>query len=99
MNYPTNTWQELNWNPAYGSNDFWDFCNNVTNIDAPEEITRVDKELAEYTNGEAWTNLGNYAEYVKRTLVSTCEGGDVNSVTCFGTQNGKIPFSVSMKFI
>lgn len=26
MNYPTNTWQELNWNPAYSSPDFWIFA-------------------------------------------------------------------------
>ncbi|KAF2090941.1 extracelular serine carboxypeptidase-like protein [Saccharata proteae CBS 121410] len=87
MNYPTNTWQELNWDPAYGSDDFWDFCNNVTNIDAPENITSVDYILAPYTHGEPWTNLGNYANYIKKALLPLCESGDYNSVSCFGTQN------------
>ncbi|KAI9686127.1 MAG: hypothetical protein M1820_010679 [Bogoriella megaspora] len=88
MNYPTNTWQELNWSPS-GSRDFWDFCNNVTNLDAPANITAVDNQLAQYTNGSSWTNLGNYADYVKRVVVPLCETGDINSVLngCFGTQN------------
>ncbi|OCK74269.1 hypothetical protein K432DRAFT_386908, partial [Lepidopterella palustris CBS 459.81] len=87
MNYPTNTWQELNWDPAYGSNDFWDFCSNVTNMNAPENITSVDYALAQYTGGEPWTNLGNYANYVKKALLPLCVGGDIDSTSCFGTRN------------
>lgn len=90
MNYPTNTWQELNWYPAYDSPDFFEFCNNVTNIDAPESITAVDLELAHYTDGESWTNLGNYANYIKQTLVPQCESGDIGSTSCYGTQNGNV---------
>lgn len=88
MNYPTNTWQELNWYPAYGSNDFFDFCSNVTNTKAPENVTSIDYALADYTNGEPWTNLGNYANYVKEVLVPLCADGDINNSACFGTQNG-----------
>ena len=88
MFYPTNTWQELNWNPAYGSSDFFAFCSNVTNMNAPENITSVDHVLAQYTDGESWTNLGNYANYVKQVIVPICESGDINSSACFGTQNG-----------
>ena len=87
MNYPTNTWQELNWYPAYTTNDFFEFCGNVSNIDAPENITSVDYALAEYTNGEPWTGLGGYADYFKKTLLSQCAPHPVNSVQCFGTQN------------
>lgn len=87
MNYPTNTWQELNWNSTYGSEDFFDFCRNVTDLDAPANNTAIDTALSNYTNGEPWTNLGNYAAYVKRVLVPMCTSGDINSVTCFGTQN------------
>ena len=90
MNYPTNTWQELNWNPAYGSNDFFDFCSNVTNLDAPENITLVDYALANFIGGEPWTNLGNYANYVKQTLLPLCDGVDIDSTQCFGTQNGML---------
>ena len=91
MNYPTATWQELNWSPLYGYQDFWNFCNNVSNINAPENITAVDNELAKYTNGEPWTNLGNYANYVKEIVLPYCTTGDYDSTenTCFGTQNGK----------
>ena len=88
MNYPTYTWQELNWYPAYDHEDIFQFFSNVTNLDAPENITAVDYALANYTNGEPWTNLGNYANYVKEVIVPICESGDINSVECFGTQNG-----------
>lgn len=86
---PTNTWQELNWNSTYGSDDFWLFCENVTNIDAPHNITSVDYELAPYTHGEPWTNLGNYANYVKEVLLPLCDGIPIDSTACFGTQNGE----------
>ena len=87
FNYPTNTWQELCWNAECGSQDFFSFCGNVTNLDAPASITAVDHELANYTNGEPWTNLGNYANYVKATILPLCPNGDYNNVECFGTQN------------
>ncbi|KAF2704383.1 hypothetical protein K504DRAFT_390113 [Pleomassaria siparia CBS 279.74] len=90
MNYPTNTWQELNWNyPHAGSEDFYDFCGNVTNPNPPEVINDVDYALANYTHGEAWTGLGGYADYVKKTLIPQCESGRIDStdVGCFGTQN------------
>ncbi|KAL9069355.1 MAG: hypothetical protein Q9157_006194 [Trypethelium eluteriae] len=89
MNYPTNTWQELNWSPLYGSNDFWNFCNNVSDINAPANITAVDNQLAKYTNGEPWTNLGNYANYVKQIVLPYCTSGDYDSTNdgCFSTQN------------
>ena len=87
MNYPTNTWQELNWNSTYGSADFFNFCNNVTNIDAPPNITAVDSQLSKYTDGEPWTNLGNYAQYVKQIILPICAGAPIDSTACFGTQN------------
>lgn len=88
MNYPTNTWQELNWNSTYGSNDFFEFCSNVTNIDASANITAVDTILSKYSNGAPWTNLGNYAQYIKQTLLPLCDPGvDIDSTSCFGTQN------------
>ena len=43
--------------------------------------------LANYTNNETWTNLGNYANYVKQNIVPLCESGDINSAECFGTQH------------
>lgn len=88
FNYPTATWQELNWDPADGSDEFWQFCANVTNLDAPENITSVDYALAQYTNGEPWSNLGNYANYIKNVIIPTCGGAPINSSDCFGTQNG-----------
>ncbi|KAM3089064.1 hypothetical protein ACMFMG_000682 [Clarireedia jacksonii] len=87
MNYPMGTWQELNWNLAYSSDDFWNFCSNVTNMDAPEAITEVDYALANYTGGEPWTNLGNYANYIKTALIPSCGGAPIDSTACFGTQN------------
>ena len=88
MNYPTNTWQELNWDtPAQGSDDFWLFCTNVTNLDAPENITQVDYSLSQYTDGEPWINLGTYANYIKKYLIPICDGAPINSIECFGTQD------------
>ncbi|KAK7746030.1 hypothetical protein SLS53_002752 [Cytospora paraplurivora] len=80
--YPTDTWQELSWQDQ--NTQFWQFCGNVTNIDAPENVTAVDLQLAKYTNGEAWQNLGNYAEYVKEVILPTCPDGDYASGDCFG---------------
>ncbi len=83
-----NTWQELNWDPLSGSNDFWLFCTNVTNLDAPESITSVDYELSSVTNGEPWTNLGNYANYIKKYLIpAACPDIAVNSTACANTQD------------
>ena len=95
MNYPTGTWQELNWYPEYSADDFWNFCSNVTNIDAPADITAVDTVLAKYTGGQPWTNLGNYANYFKEAILPLCESGDVDSTSsgCFGTQNRVYPIS------
>lgn len=87
--YPTYTWQEINWNPKYGHIDFFDFCRNVTDINAPANTTVIDNKLAKYTGGERWKNLGNYAAYVKRVVLPLCPSGDYNSGDCFGTQDPK----------
>ena len=50
--YPTCTWQELNWDPDVSCNDFWYFCWNVTNADAPDSITSIDYALSDATNGD-----------------------------------------------
>lgn len=85
--YPTYTWQEINWDPARGHQDFFDFCRNVTNVEAPANITQADYSLSKYTNNEIWKNLGNYAAYVKRVVLPLCTSGDYNSAACFGTQH------------
>ncbi|KIW15908.1 hypothetical protein PV08_05958 [Exophiala spinifera] len=90
MNYPTYTWQELNWYPAYDNPDFFDFCNNITDLNAPANITAVDTQLSNYTNGSAWTGLGAYANYVKEVILPTCPSADLIGTTtagCFSTQN------------
>ncbi|PPJ54669.1 hypothetical protein CBER1_05977 [Cercospora berteroae] len=79
-------WQEIIWGDN-GSNDFFHFCNNVTNLDAPSNITSIDHELSSYTYNESWPNLGNYANYIKQYLISTCTSGGIASTSCFGTQN------------
>ncbi|EME82213.1 uncharacterized protein MYCFIDRAFT_60304 [Pseudocercospora fijiensis CIRAD86] len=88
--YPTSTWQELNWDPAYGSDDIWYFCYNITNADSPHNVTQLDYALAPYTNGEPWTNLGNYATYIKNYIVPMCPDPsliDTTTTGCFSTQN------------
>lgn len=88
MNYPTNTWQELNWYPAYDHDDFWNFCNNVTQLNPPENISAVDSMLSNYTNGQNWTGLGGWADYLKNVVVSTCPSEDlIDTTECFSTQN------------
>jgi hypothetical protein len=85
--YPVSTWQEINWNPKYGQRDFFDFCRNVTDINAPKNITSIDFALSKYTNGTPWKGLGNYAAYTKRVVLPLCASGDYNSAACFGTQH------------
>ncbi|KAI1346399.1 peptidase S28 [Xylaria sp. FL0043] len=85
--YPSNTWQEINWNPNFDHLDFFYFCNNVTDINAAPSTTAVDQALAKYTGGQAWKNLGNYAAYIKRVILPLCESGDYDSPECFGTQH------------
>ncbi|KAI2612986.1 peptidase S28 [Hypoxylon fragiforme] len=85
--YHSNTWQELNWDDTYGSRDFFYFCGNVSDIDAPEEISQADYVLANYTGGEPWVGLGSYANYVKKFTLPLCPSGDYNSNDCWGTQN------------
>lgn len=90
MNYPTYTWQELNWYPKYDHRDFFDFCNNVTDQNAPANVTAVDTALSNYTNGEPWTGLGGYAQYVQNVIVPMCPSEDLIDTTttgCFSTQN------------
>ena len=90
MNYPTNTWQELNWNQKSDQPDFFNFCNNITDMDTEANITSIDMQLANYTNGSAWTGLGAYANYVKEVVVSTCPSDDlIDTTECFSTQNSE----------
>ncbi|KAF7516693.1 hypothetical protein G7054_g14050 [Neopestalotiopsis clavispora] len=85
--YLAATWQELNWNASYGADDFFEFCGNVTDVNAPENITQVDYTFANYTNGQPWDGLGGYADYIKKYLLPNCFNGDYNSNDCWGTQN------------
>ncbi|KAI1094397.1 peptidase S28 [Rostrohypoxylon terebratum] len=85
--YLSSTWQELNWNSTYGSRDFFYFCGNVSDIDAPKEIASVDYAMAKYTDGEPWIGLGGYAHYVKTYTLPLCASGDYNANGCWGTQN------------
>ncbi|KAI0535231.1 extracelular serine carboxypeptidase-like protein [Xylaria digitata] len=85
--YFSNTWQELNWNSSYGSRDFFYFCGNVSDIDAPKEISEIDYSLSHYTNGEPWVGLGGYANYIKKYTRPLCRSGNYNSHDCWGTQN------------
>ncbi|KAG9231604.1 extracelular serine carboxypeptidase-like protein [Amylocarpus encephaloides] len=87
FNYPIDTWQELNWNPAYSGPEFFEFCGNVTDINAPASITAIDSQLSKYTRGKPWVGLGSYANYFKKTYLPLCPSGDYDSSQCFGTQN------------
>ncbi|KAK5629818.1 hypothetical protein RRF57_005533 [Xylaria bambusicola] len=81
--YLSNTWQELNWNSTYGSRDFFYFCGNITDIDAPKEIAEVDHSMSIYTHGEPWPGLGGYANYIKQHTLPLCSSGNYNSNDCW----------------
>ncbi len=85
----SDAWQELTWEPRYQYTGFWAFCSNLTNLDAPAELAAVDQSMAKYSGDKPWTNLGNYADYVKRVILPTCSSGEYNSIECFGTQNSR----------
>ncbi|KAF8210001.1 extracelular serine carboxypeptidase [Mycena galopus ATCC 62051] len=97
MFYPTSTWQELNWDPNAGSDDFFVFCDAVTSTNST--FSAVDSQLSKYTGGAIWKNLGNYANYVKTNVVPLCPPGlDLDSNECFGTHNATAfadPFDLS----
>jgi hypothetical protein len=97
--YPTYTWQEIHWNPSRGREDFFHFCRNVTDIDAPANTTAVDYALSRYTGGKPWKNLGNYASYIKRVVLPLCPDGDYNSRACFGTQHPETWADTSNNYI
>jgi hypothetical protein len=84
MNYPANTWQELNWDPAVSAPDFFNFCSSVTDMNAPADIADVDYVLAKHTNGEPWVNLGNYANYFKQAFLPLCPSGGYDNTGCLG---------------
>ncbi|KAF3763604.1 hypothetical protein M406DRAFT_293212 [Cryphonectria parasitica EP155] len=85
FDYPTSTWQELIWTDEEAQ--FWEFCGAVTDLDAPANVTAVDEQMAKYTGGEPWTNLGNYANYIKQVILPTCPSGHYASGECFGQGN------------
>ncbi|KAI1267834.1 extracelular serine carboxypeptidase-like protein [Xylariaceae sp. FL1019] len=86
--YLVDTWQELNWNSTYGARDFFWFCGNITDIDAPREVTDADYALSNYTKGEPWVGLGGWGNYMKKyVLPVACPSGDYNSFDCWGTQH------------
>ncbi|KAJ7028647.1 extracelular serine carboxypeptidase-like protein, partial [Mycena alexandri] len=97
MDYPTSTWQELNWDPNTGSDDFFLFCDAVTS--ANSTFSNVDSQLSKYTGGATWKNLGNYANYIKTSIIPLCPAGvDLDSNECFGTHNATAwanPFDLS----
>ncbi|KAI1816653.1 peptidase S28 [Poronia punctata] len=85
--YPDYTWQEIDWNPAIGRGNFFDFCDNVTNPSPTPSSIKTDSLLSRYTHGKAWKNLGNYAEYIKRVILPLCPSGEYDGPECFGTQH------------
>ncbi|KAJ6494321.1 extracelular serine carboxypeptidase-like protein [Mycena sanguinolenta] len=97
MVYPTSTWQELNWDPNTGSDDFFLFCDAVTSTNST--FSDVDSQLSKYTSGAIWKNLGNYANYIKTNIIPLCPAGvDLDSNECFGTHNATAwanPFDLS----
>lgn len=87
FDYPTETWQELAWQDQ--DTTFWAFCTALTDLDAPANVTAVDAQMAQYSNGEVWTNLGNYAEWIKSVILPTCPSGNYAGGECFGQGNGE----------
>lgn len=44
--------------------------------------------LSNYTNGQNWTGLGGWADYLKNVVVSMCPSEDlIDTTECFSTQN------------
>jgi hypothetical protein len=91
MNYPLGTYQELNWNKSYSDDHWWWFCGNVTDDNAPKNITQNDYALANYTGGEPWIGLGGYANYFQQNYLPLCETGNYGSSDpgCYGVTNGE----------
>ncbi|GAB1728866.1 hypothetical protein NU195Hw_Modified_115t1 [Hortaea werneckii] len=88
-------WQSLNWDPAVGSSEVYNYCANISDTDVLYPATESLRSTASYLIGQggysANTSLVNqmlnYIGYVNLTSVSSCAEEDETQDQCFSNHN------------
>lgn len=64
----------------------------MTSSKSSKNASSADWALSKYTDGEQWTGLGGWADYVKKVVLPLCPPGDsLDSNDCFGTHVSPSP--------
>ena len=87
-------WQSLNWDPAVTSNEFYNYCDNITSAEVLYPATEAKRSTAAslisqagYDANETIVNqMLNYIGYVNLTQLSTCSAGETQN-QCFTQLN------------
>lgn len=93
LGFGIENWQSLNWDPAVTSNEFYNYCDNITSTEilfpgTTSQRSKVEGLITEggYTpNKTLTTSMLNMIGYYNLTEVSTCTG--MTQDQCFSTHN------------
>ncbi|KDE05232.1 hypothetical protein MVLG_04367 [Microbotryum lychnidis-dioicae p1A1 Lamole] len=90
---PLGSWQERNWDPAVGINDFDIFCNALTSSEyepiLPGQAAVLQPQIKKITWASATEldDLAKYARYIRTQVASSCPVG-VSQNDCFSRSSG-----------
>ncbi|RMY32925.1 hypothetical protein D0866_06264 [Hortaea werneckii] len=88
-------WQSLNWDPAVGSSEVYNYCANISDTDVLYPATESSRSTASYlisqggysANTSLVNQMLNYIGYVNLTSVSSCAEEDETQDQCFSNHN------------
>ncbi|KAI7037579.1 serine carboxypeptidase [Hortaea werneckii] len=88
-------WQSLNWDPAVGSSEVYNYCANISDTDVLYPATECLRSTASYlidqggysANMSLVNQMLNYIGYVNLTSVSSCAEEDETQDQCFSNHN------------
>ncbi|KAI7636728.1 serine carboxypeptidase [Hortaea werneckii] len=88
-------WQSLNWDPAVGSSQVYNYCANISDTDVLYPATESLRSTASYlidqggysANTSLVNQMLNYIGYVNLTSVSSCAQEDETQDQCFSNHN------------
>ncbi|KAF2724423.1 serine carboxypeptidase [Polychaeton citri CBS 116435] len=95
LSYGITGWQSLNWDPAVGANDFYEYCDNITSIKLiypdTSSLRSTAASLVEKSgyghNRTLTTQLLNYIGYMNLTAVAPCTESGATQDECFTVHN------------
>ncbi|KXT15820.1 hypothetical protein AC579_6261 [Pseudocercospora musae] len=101
---PLEYWQSLNWNPAVGSSEFYDYCDNITSKDLlypgtdslRSNVTRLIQQGGRHEPNETLVNsVLNAIGYFNLTAVDDCASHNMTQDECFGSNHNETYHSVT----